>query len=217
MRVIAIAAALCAAGVLVPLRSHAQATPAAATTPKAPGEEFTGFGKATFGMRWEAVKKLFPDAEEIPDGKDLGAASVGGPFVHRLLLKDQKVEGLAKPAKVELRFWKKKLWGVVVYFNDNEPQAVLAYLTKRLGPSQNTDPDNPIWFFDKTQTTASVSQKWYGTNDTALSKKAQAWFALLMTGQWTGATQADLDEVEDRTPGSATPAATAPAATPAAH
>jgi len=213
MRIIAIATALCAASALAPLCSHAQSTPSVAETPKAPGEEFTGFGKATFGMRWEAVKKVFPQAEEVPDGKDLGAANIGGPFVHRLLLKDQKIEGLPKPVTVELRFWKKRLWGVVVYFNENDPQAVLASLTKRLGPSQTTDADNPIWIFDKTQTTAAMKQKWYGTNDSALSKKAQAWFALVMTGQWTGATQAELDEVEDRTPGAATP----PAATPAAH
>lgn len=219
MRVVAIATALCAASALVPLCGQAQSTPSPAASPQAAVREFTGYGKATFGMRWEEVKKLYPQAEEVPDGKDLGAANIGGPFVHRLLLKNQPFEGLPKPVMIELRFWKKKLWGVIVYFQDNDPQVVLAMLTKRLGPSQSTDPTNPLWMFDKTQTGAAMTQKWMGINDTPLSKQAQAWFALVMTGQWTGATQAELDEVENRTPGSTTPAAAgkpAAAATPAA-
>jgi hypothetical protein len=214
MKGIAIAAVLIACGCFLPAAGRAQPAPAAAATaaPTAPGGEFTGYGKAPFGMRWEAAKKLFPKAEELPDGKDMGAANIGGPFIHRLYLTDQKVEGLPKPVNVELRFWKKKLWGVIIYFKDDDPKLVLAMLTKRLGASQSTDPDNPLWVFDKTQTSASMKQSWYGINDSGLSKQAQAWFALVMTGQWRAASPAELDEVEDRTPAPATAVPATPAA-----
>ena len=213
MKAIAIVAVLIACGCLLPAVGHAQPLPSDAAAPAAkapPGAEFTGYGKATFGMRWQAVKTLFPGAEELPDGKDTGAASIGGPFIHRLYLTNQRTDGLPKPVDVELRFWKKRLWGVLVYFKDNDPKLVLAMLTKRLGPAQSTDPDNPSWIFDKTQSSAAMKQSWYGTNDSALSKQAQAWFALVMTGQWHGASPADIDEVEDRTPAPATAVPAAP-------
>jgi hypothetical protein len=123
------------------------------------------------------------------------------------MIEQQKVDGLDKPTTVELRFWKKKLWGFIVYFGDNKDEAVIAMLNGRLGPPDGTDPKYPVWKRAKTQTTAEMLQRWYGVNDLPLSTQAQAWFAQLLTGGWSGPTQADLDEIEDRTPAPATPAA----------
>lgn len=183
--------------------------------PKA--DEFTGFEKAPFGSTPEEFKKLYPKAEVLKEGEDLGAPTVGGAYITRLVLKDQPVTGLAKPTTVELRFWKRKLWGVIVYYGDNDDKQVLDMLTKRLGPSGSADPDYPLWERSKTQTAATVKQRWYGINDLPLSKEAQAWFALLLTGQWKGPTQEELIELglatpAATTPGAATPASAAPAA-----
>ena len=140
----------------------------------------------------------------LPDGKNLGAPSVGGPFVHRLYLTEQTVEGLPKPVNVELRFWKKNLWVVQVYWGENTEQDVIAMLTKRLGP--NRDENNPLWITDTVQTTAVLKQHTYGSADLALSADAQAWFKKLMHGEWKQPSQAELDQMEQRTP-AATPAA----------
>jgi hypothetical protein len=206
---------LVAALALLPGALHAEsapaptpaAAPAAAAAKPVVVKELSGFGKAPFAMRWEKVRALYPQAKEIPDGKDLGATPLGLPFVHRLVLEEQPVEGLAKPTTVELRFWKKKLWGFIVYFGANTDADVIAMLNQRLGPQDGTEAAYPLWKRANTQTTADLKQRWYGVNDLPLSAPAQAWFSLLLTGQWGGATQAELDEIENRTPAPATPAA----------
>ncbi len=86
--------------------------PAAAAKPVVI-EQFTGYAGIPWGTRWEEVKKRLPKAVDLPDGKNLGATPVGLPFIHRLELEQQQVPGLAEPVTVELRFWKKKLWGFV--------------------------------------------------------------------------------------------------------
>ena len=190
--------------ICAPLASAPAAeTPAAAVAkPTATGpkkgekaDEITGFDKSAFGSSLADAKKSYPKAEEIPEGKDLGAPTVGGPYIRRLLLTDQKVEGLPKPTMVELRFWKNKLWGVVVYLGDNDEPQVIEILTKRLGPSDSTDTDYPLWVRSKTQTTMERKQRWYGVNDLALSTEAQAWFAKLLHGEWKNATPEELAEL----------------------
>jgi hypothetical protein len=163
-----------------------------------------GYGPAPFGTRFDKAQQLFPKAEVLPDGKNLGAPSVGGPFVHRLYLTDQTVDGLPKPVNVELRFWKKNLWVVQVYWGENTEEDVIAMLTKRLGA--NRDEKNPLWMTDTVQTTAVLKQHTYGSADLALSADAQAWFKKLMHGEWKQPSQAELDQMEQRTP-AATPAA----------
>lgn len=180
--------------------------PVAAVAATPPVDTLKGFGPAPFGTRWEKAQALFPTAEVMSDKQNLGAPSVGGPFVHRLLLKAQSVEGLPKPVDVELRFWKKRLWVVQVYWGANPDQDVLAMLAKRLGPSQSSDPAAPLWITDATQTTVTLKQHTYGTADLALSAGAQSWFKKLMKGEWSQPSQAELDEMEGRTP--------APAKTP---
>ncbi|HSP97834.1 MAG TPA: hypothetical protein VL049_11395 [Candidatus Dormibacteraeota bacterium] len=178
--------------------------PGAAEAP--PIDTVKGYGPAPFGTRWDKAQKLFPRAEVLPENKNVGAASVGGPFVHRLYLTDQHVEGLPKPVNVELRFWKKNLWVVQVYWGDNSDQDVVAMLTRRLGPNQGNDTVNLLWIGDTVQVTGSTKQHTYGSADLALSADAQAWFKKLMHGEWKAPSQAELDEMEGRTP-AATPAA----------
>ncbi len=170
----------------------------------APLDTLKGYGPAAFGTRWDKAQQLFPTAEVLPDGKNLGAPSVGGPFVHRLYLTDQTVEGLPKPVNVELRFWKKNLWVVQVYWGDNSERDVIEMLTKRLGQTQ--DKEHPLWFTDTVQTSAVLKQRTYGSADLALSADAQAWFKKLMHGEWKQPSQTELDEMEQRTPAATTPA-----------
>jgi hypothetical protein len=151
-----------------------------------------GLRPARFGTRWDKAQQLFPKAEVLPDGKNLGAPSVGGPFVHRLYLTEQTVEGLPKPVNVELRFWKKNLWVVQVYWGENSEQDVIAMLTKQLGP--NRDEKNPLWVTDTVQTTAVLKQHTYGSADLALS------------GRRPGLVQeADARRMETAQPGRARP------------
>jgi len=145
-------------------------------------EEPRGFGKATFGMPEAEVLKLYPDAVPLQPGQTLGASAVAGPDISRVVLKNHKVEGLAKPTTVELRFWKKQLWGVIVYFGDNSDAEVVALLEKQFGKSENPDPKQMLWVGTATQTTASLRQRWYGSNDQKLSKEAQTWFMNALKG-----------------------------------
>ncbi len=165
-------------------RQHAPALRAAfigllalLTVGAAAASEFTGYGKAKFGATTAAVQKLYPAARAATAADVLNAPFIGGPYITRLVLEKQKVAGLPKAITVELRFWKDHLWGVVGYFGDNTEQQVLDMLTKQLGTPQGTNAKQPSWFGDKTQTTASLTLRWYGVTDDALSKEAQAWLA----------------------------------------
>lgn len=173
---------------------------------------FAGYGPAAFGTRWEKALPMFPKAEPLDNAANLGSPNVGGPFVHRLLLRDQQVAGLAKPVQVELRFWKKKLWVVQVYWGENRTEDVLAMLNEQLGPSDSAAPNDPLWIKGDVQTTISPKQGWFGSTDLAISGDAQDWLKKLMTGQWREPSRAELDEMEDRTPVPGTPEPT-----PAGH
>lgn len=139
--------------------------------------EPTGFGKAKFGATSAAVKKLYPAARPAGEQERLQAPYISGPEITRLVLDAQTVAGLPKPVLVELRFWKDKLWTVVVYFGENGNDEVIAQLTKQLGAPQSTDPTQPIWMGEKTQTIATTKQRWYSSNDLKLSLEAQSWLA----------------------------------------
>jgi len=143
----------------------------------ASAQEFTGYGDVTFGASETAAKKRYPAARAVGQLDNLGAPFLGGAHIDRLILDKQSVAGLPKPTTVELRFWKDQLWGVIVYFGDNTDQQVTDLLTKRLGPSQSKDPTRLTWVGTKTQTSATIKQRWYGVTDLALSKEAQAWLA----------------------------------------
>lgn len=174
--------------------------PLLAAAAAAPLDTLKGYGPAPFGTRRDKAQALFPTAEVLADGRNMGAPSVGGPFVHRLYLTDQHVEGLPKPVNVELRFWKKNLWVVQVYWRDNSDADVLAALSKRLGPNQESDGNNLLWITDTVQVTGSTRLRTYGAADLGLSADAQKWFKQMMRGEWKAPSQAELDEMEQRTP-----------------
>jgi len=143
----------------------------------AAAQEFTGYGKATFGSSAKAVRALYPAAREVGPRERLVAPFIGAPHITRLVLDRQTVAGLPKPTLVELRFWKERLWSVIVYFGDNDDQQVLAMLTKRLGEPRVRSTTQTTWEGKDTQTAASAKQRWYSVNDLALSAEAQAWLA----------------------------------------
>ena len=181
-------------------------------------EEPTGFGNAKFGMSLKDVWRMYPQARLLGEQETLGAAVLDGPYIERLALHDQPVPGFPKPTTVELRFWNGKLWGVVVFFGDNDPQVCKAYLANEYGPTTSRDANMPLWRGNKVTTTATYNQGWYGYTDNALSDDVSAWLAEVLKGSWKGATAEEKAERERRmaevTPGSEK--AAAPPLTPGA-
>ncbi len=164
-------------------------------------DEPLGFGKAKFGTPIAEMKKLFPQMKDLTES--LGSPVVGGPYITRYVLRKEKVEGLEKPADVELRFWKDKFWLYIVYLGENSEDAAVALLTKAHG-SPGPDPKFPVWAGDKSTIVFERGQGRYAVNDTGLSKEAQAWF---------------MEMLRSRAGAAAPPAAVAPpaaAAKPAA-
>jgi hypothetical protein len=176
--------------------------------------EPTGFGPAKFGMSLAEVWKMYPKAELLGPMATLGVAAVDGPYIDRLALRDQPVPGFAKPTTVELRFWKDRLWQVIVYFGDNDPDACKAYLTQTFGPSASPDPNNPSWPGSKVSTSAAYKQKWYGYSDDATSKQATEWFGDALKGVWKGETAEEKAVREQRMAALTPRAANAAASTP---
>lgn len=190
----AVAAALAWAG------AAGAATLPAATPGTAAAQGVTAFGQATFGMSWAEVRGRYPRAQELAAGQERAAPSIGGPYVRRLLLAAQPVEGFKGTADVELRFWKNRLWTVVVYLGPEPDPPMMTVLRAHFGSPANSDADNPQWTRGSTQITAAVKQHWYAINDVALSAEAQAWFVKAMRGEWKGPTREELDALADPTP-----------------
>jgi hypothetical protein len=197
-----------------PLSAATTPVPGQRTTAAAKAAEPTGFGTAKFGMSLAEVWKMYPKAKLLGPRDTLGASAVDGPYIDRLALHDQPVPGFAKPTTVELRFWKDKLWAVVVYFGDNDPEACKIYLTQTFGPSASPDPNSPSWPGTKVSTSAVYKQNWYGFSDDAISKEAAAWFGDALKGVWKGETAEEKAAREQRmaalTPHASNPAATSP-------
>ena len=177
-------------------------------------EEPTGFGTASFGMSLKDVWAMYPKARLLGEKESLGAAVLDGPYIERLALRDQPVPGFPKPTTVELRFWKGKLWGVVVFFGDNDPEVCKAYLAQAYGPTTVRDTSMPLWRGDKVTTTATYKQGWYGYTDNALSQEVSAWLAEALKGSWKRATAEENAERERRM-AEVTPQAQKAAAAPA--
>lgn len=183
----------------------AVAARAASAPPPTPGASagqpgVAAFGRTPFGTSWTEVRARYPRAQELAAGQERAAPSIGGPFVRRLLLAAQPVEGFKGTADVELRFWKNRLWTVVVYPGPDPDPPMMTVLGARLGPPTGGDADNPQWTRGGTQTTAAVKLHWYAINDVALSAEAQAWFVKAMRGEWKGPTREELDALADPTP-----------------
>lgn len=134
-----------------------------------------GFGKARFGLSPAEVAKLYPSAKPL-DKEFLGATPVFSPFIARQHLTEQKVPGLSKPVSVELRYWKDKLWVVIVYFGDNSAEQVEASLRERFGEPMGTG-TGPYWTGEKVSITTAVREKWYSISDNAASAEVRHLFA----------------------------------------
>ena len=199
--------------------AHSDPMPTAATMSAARPYEPAGFEAAKFGMSLAEVWKMYPKAELVNPKVGLGASTLGGPYIDRLVLREQPVRGFDKPTTVELRFWKDKLWGVIIYFGDNDDARCKAYLAEIFGPGSATNPDNPVWDGERVTTIGVYKQRWYGSSDNSLSAQATAWFRDKLSGQWKGESpeevaarekrMAALTPKSDKAPGAA-PTAVAP-------
>jgi hypothetical protein len=209
--------AVAVAAVLVASQASAadQPAPPAPAANATPLYEPTGFGTAKFGMSLAQVWKMYPQARLLRENETLGAAAVGGPYIDRLVLRNQPVPGFAKPTTVELRFWKDQLWGVIVFFGDNDPEQCKAYLAKTFGPTTSRDPDNPVWLGGKVSSTGTYKEHWYGYTDIAMSQEAGAWVKSVMNGTWKGETAEEKAAREKRMAALTPSAAHAAAGTPA--
>ena len=128
---------------------------------RAAGEEPSGFGDAKLQMILDELRSYYPELED-PGDKNLGALPIGGPHISRYVARDQQVPGLANPSDLEFRFWKDKLWIIIVYFGDNGADAAMATLRKQLGSPTGSDKQLPRWDGEKTEVTAHLAQGWYG-------------------------------------------------------
>jgi hypothetical protein len=183
------------------------ALPAAAAT-----KQLTEFDGAKLGASPAEVRKVFPKMEVTTE--NLGAQAFDSEFLTRYVIKSAPVRESGKPGVVELRFWKDKLWAIVVYFGAGNDDKVVASLTKRLGKPNGDNPQKPSWQGDKSQTFVETEHDWYSITDNALSKDAQAWFyARLSQMQQQLAPAAAAPQPPAATPAAAAPAA--PAAPPA--
>ncbi len=133
--------------------------------------EPNGLGKLRFGMTPAQVLRLYPALKKL-DQENLGASPVISPLAVRQLLSNQKVPGLKKPVLVELRYWKEKLWVIVVYFGQNPADEVMAALKKQYG-EPSTSSREPVWRGKKANVMTNLMPGWYAIADNELSRDAQ--------------------------------------------
>ncbi len=163
-------------------------------------KEPAGFGKAHFGMSPAQVKKLYPSARTLGE-ENLGATPVFGPLVVRQALDDQEAPGLPKPVLVELRYWKERLWVVIVYYRENSSEQVVGALKRDLGQPATSAAD-PYWTASNVTVMTDDRQRWYAITDNALSKEAQEAFV----AQGQGAQRQETGQQSDRAQPEATTA-----------
>ena len=179
--------------------------------------EFTAYDGAQLGSTPEQVRKAFPKMQVTTE--NLGSQPFPSEHMVRYVVRDAKIAEAGKPGTVELRFWTNKLWAVIVYYPPDSKDAVVAALTKRLGPPNGTNPAKPSWQGAKSSVFVETSLNWFAVTDNALSKEAQAWFLanLQKMSQAMQQGQQKAAAASAAAPPAATPAAAAPAAaTPAA-
>ena len=179
--------------------------------------EFTAYDGAQLGSTPEQVRKAFPKMQVTTE--NLGSQPFPSEHMVRYVVRDAKIAEAGKPGTVELRFWTNKLWAVIVYYPPDSKDAVVAALTKRLGPPNGTNPAKPSWQGAKSSVFVETSLNWFAVTDNALSKEAQAWFLanLQRMSQAMQQGQQKAAAASAAAPPAATPAAAAPAAaTPAA-
>lgn len=178
----------------------------------------TGYGKVSFGASAEEFEKAYPEAKKLSENEDLGATVIGGPYVTRYVLRNQKIEGLPEPVTIELRFWKGKLWLYIVYFGKKQLEPALAHLKSTYGPQTGPDPNFPVWNLEKTTILVETKANRYTVNDLELSKDAQAWFVEAFR-KARGGQQVEIVDTTGKTPSPAaavSPSPAAPSPSPAA-
>ena len=181
--------------------------------------EFTAYDGAQLGSTPEQVRKAFPKMEVTTE--NLGSQPFPSEHLVRYVVRDAKIAEAGKPGMVELRFWNNKLWAIVVYYPPDTKDAVLAALTKRLGPPNGTNPAKPSWQGAKSSVFVETSLNWFAVTDNALSKEAQAWFLANLQKMSQAMQQGQAQQPQKAAEGgaaapAAAPAAATPAATPAA-
>lgn len=137
--------------------------------------EPTGFGKAKFGASPQEVEKLYKGKIKGLGQESLGATPVFSPFVVRQSLSEQKVLGLEQPVTVELRYWKDRLWVVIVYYGQNGTEAVNEALRKEYGKPDQSSGDQ-IWQGKKVLVNTANRERWYAISDNAIAHEAQLAF-----------------------------------------
>lgn len=135
------------------------------------GEPPTAFGKARFGMSAQQVRELHPALETLD--KMLGAAVVKGPNITRYVLWKQEIPNLPHPADVEFRFWDDKLWIILVYFGENQVEAVQKAVREQYGPPDQGD---HVWRSEEVTVFIAAKNKWYSVQSNAISAEAQKVF-----------------------------------------
>ena len=144
-------------------------SPAPAVTPVPP----EGFGKAKLGMSVAEVQAHYPDL--APATGPTRAAYFRAPELKRYLLPVTAVPGLQSECKIELRFWKDRLWGVIIDYRKNRFADVRALLRQQYGPP-TLDGREPTWIFPATTIMAVPLQGWYAIEDNEITKEVQRRF-----------------------------------------
>ena len=183
--------------------------------------EFTAYDGAQLGSTPEQVRKAFPKMQVTTE--NLGSQPFPSEHLVRYAVPDAKIGEAGATGVLELRFWNNKLWAVIAYYPPDKKDAVVAALTKRLGPPTGTNPAKPSWEGAKSGVFVETSMNWFAITDNALSKEAQAWFLANLQKmsqamqQGQARQQAQAAAATPAAAGAAaTPAAATPAATPAA-
>lgn len=158
---------------------------AGAPTPPAPrtAELPDGFGKATFGMSVEQVRRSYPGMKPAVPGT--GAAYFNSPNLTRYTVAPAKVPGLPAPANVEFRFWKNKLWVVIVYYGGNPFSDIAEDFYRRYGKS-TSEGLAPTWVGPKTTILTAPDEMWYSVADNRITKDAQAALVEALQAQRAG-------------------------------
>ncbi|GIW41082.1 MAG: hypothetical protein KatS3mg076_1659 [Candidatus Binatia bacterium] len=144
-----------------------------------PEREPDGWGKARFGMSREEVGRLFPHAQPLSK-EHLGAAAPLGPEFARQLLPEEKFPGLELPVSVELRYFRDRLYAVVVYWGANPAERVLDVLRRRYGPAPGPE---PTWKGEKVTIATDVRGRWHAFWDNRLSQEAARVFTERLSGR----------------------------------
>ena len=161
-------AALGSGAAAKPAETPTAAARAAAPMPRVP----QGFGKAKFGISLEQARTLYP---ALTKAGATAAAYFRSPNLTRYWMTKVKVPGLKEDCSVEFRFWKDKLWSVIVYYGTNPTPDVMENLAREYGrPTVRTS--EPSWTLGTVTIITSPAQMWYSFDDGEIGKDVRREF-----------------------------------------